>query len=116
MDISVSHVPSYFINCAYPIHKILIALISFSLPDGFIGILQTDAEWYSHGFGSLVVKAVAKKVAEMGQDIYATINEKNYASQSLFEKLGATELGCIHCIVTENARNVDTKFTHIANR
>lgn len=51
----------------------------------------------------------------MGQDVYTATNEKNHASRSLFEKLGATELGYIHSIVTECAWKVDTKFTYIGN-
>lgn len=75
-----------------------------------LGVLQTDEKYKGQGFGSLVVKAFSKKVAELDQDIYIEVNEKNQASRTLFEKLGATSIGHIYCIVTENAWNADKKF------
>lgn len=74
-----------------------------------LGILQTDEKWFGHGFGSLVVKAISKKIAEMDQDIYCEINESNRASRSIFEKIGASSIDHIYCIVTENAWKADTK-------
>lgn len=74
-----------------------------------LGVLQTNEEYMGQGFGSLVVKDISKKIAELDQDIYIEIAEKNQASRSLFEKFGATSIGNIYCIVTENAWNADKK-------
>lgn len=76
---------------------------NFSFADGLIGILQTDEQHLGHGYGSLVVKAVAKKIAEMGHDSYAAVNEKNLASCALFSRLGFISIGNVYCIVTLNA-------------
>lgn len=79
-----------------------------------IGVLQTDEKYQGQGYGSLVAKVFAKKVAEMDQDIYSSVNEKNQPSRALFEKLGANPIGNIYCIVTENAWKADTKTAYIA--
>lgn len=71
--------------------------------DGLIGILQTDEQYQGHGYGSLVVKSVAKITAQMGQDSYAAVNENNIASRTLFSRLGFIPIGYVYCIVTENA-------------
>lgn len=75
----------------------------FSFVDGLIGILQTDEQYQGHGYGSLVVRASAKKFAQMGRDSYAAVNEKNIASRKLFSRLGFVPIGYVYCIVTENA-------------
>lgn len=74
-----------------------------------LGVLQTDENYKGQGYGTLVVKAFSKKVAEIDQDTYIEVNEKNEASRALFEKLGATSIDNIYCIVTENAWNADKK-------
>lgn len=77
----------------------------FRMPDGLIGILQTDEKYQGHGYASSVVKASAKKFAQMGRDSYAAVNEGNIASRALFSKLGFVPIGDVYCIVTENAWN-----------
>lgn len=66
-----------------------------------LGALQTDEHHYGHGYGSLVSKYVSKKIAEMGQDTYAGVFEKNIPSRALFEKLGFKSIGEIHWITTK---------------
>lgn len=61
----------------------------FSFTDGLIGILQTDENHLRHGYGSLVSKAIARKIADIGQDVYCAIHEENIASRSVYDKFGA---------------------------
>lgn len=77
--------------------------VFFSFTDGLIGILQTDENHLRHGYGSMVSKAIARKVADIGQDVYAAIHEENIASRSVYDKFGAFPIGNNYCIVTENA-------------
>lgn len=77
-----------------------------------IGVLQTDKNYLGHGYGSLVAKAISKKIAELNQDTYFAVSESNHACRSMFEKFGASSIGNIYCIVTENAWKLDTKFAH----
>lgn len=41
-----------------------------------------------HGYGSLVSKAISKRIGELGDDSIACVSEHNSASRRLFEKLG----------------------------
>lgn len=54
--------------------------------------LQTDKEHLGHGYGTLVKKALSKKIAEAGWDVYTTARETNVVARRLFEKLGFEEL------------------------
>lgn len=63
---------------------------------GLLCALQTDRNYYRSGYGLLVVKAISKKIAEMGHDPYAGINEPNTASRSLFKQLGYTSVGKVY--------------------
>lgn len=69
------------------------------LPVGLLGALQTDKGHLHQGYGTLVTKYVSKKIAKMGQDIYAGIIYENYPSRNLFEKLGFERVGDVHWIV-----------------
>lgn len=71
--------------------------------DGLIAILQTDEQYLGHGYGSLVVKAIAKKIAQLGHSSYSAVNEKNSASRALFSRVGFIPIGHVYCIVTANA-------------
>lgn len=64
--------------------------------------LQTDPNYLGHGYGTIVVKHLSKKIAEMGHDINAGIFEKNYPSRNLFEKLGFKSIGEVHWITTKH--------------
>lgn len=63
---------------------------------GLFSGLQTHENYRQHGFGSLVTKALAKKVAEMGHDSYAGIADKNISSKRLFEKIGFEATGRLY--------------------
>lgn len=59
-----------------------------SFGNGLIGALQTDSNYYRHGYAMLVTKYLSKNIAEMGHDVYVGIFDNNTSSRSLFEKLG----------------------------
>lgn len=63
--------------------------------------LQTLENYQKRGFGSLVTKALAKKVAELGHDSYTTIYDDNVASQNLFEKIGFQSKGRTYMLRTK---------------
>lgn len=68
---------------------------------GALMALQTHDDYLKQGFGSLVTKALAKKVAELGYDPYATIFDDNIASRSLFEKIGFEVKGRLYLVYTK---------------
>lgn len=65
----------------------------FSYSTGFLGPLQVNENHYGKGYAAHVTKYIAKKMAEMGHDAYASIVEKNAPSRSLFSKLGFKSIG-----------------------
>lgn len=69
--------------------------------------LGTDKDHRRYGYGSIIVKALAKKVAELGQDPYATIFEANTASRTLFVKNGFREIGKAYWIFTKAVNEHD---------
>ena len=75
--------------------------LDFSLPVGLVGGLETDKHHYGNGFGSLVTRVLASKIAEMGDDVYAAIYLDNVPSHSLFKKLGFKPIGKVHFIKTK---------------
>lgn len=70
-------------------------------PIGFIGALQTDEKYFGRGLGKLVVKSLAKSIAESGDDVYASIYEDNTTSRKLFARLGFEVVGEVNWIVTK---------------
>lgn len=68
----------------------------FRLPTGLLLALQTDENHLGHGYGSLVARAMSKKIAEMGHDVYAGVFEVNTPSRALFTKLGFKVTGQFH--------------------
>lgn len=73
-----------------------------SLPTGIIGALETDERHRGHGYDSLVVRALSKKIAEMGYDIYMPLHEDNTSYASLFSSLGFEPVEEeVHWIVTK---------------
>lgn len=57
-------------------------------PTGLVAALQTDEKYFGHGYAALVIKAISKKIARTGSDIFAGILEYNCPSLNLFGKLG----------------------------
>lgn len=72
-----------------------------SLPIGLVGGLETDKQHFGHGYGSTVTKALSKKIAEMGDDIYAAVYDDNIPSHSLFKKLGFKRVGEVFFVSTK---------------
>lgn len=75
-------------------------LLSIRLPTGLLGALQTDEQHLAKGYGSMVVKDISKKIAQLGHDVHAGIFEENTPSRRLFEKLGFEAVGEVHWITT----------------
>lgn len=62
--------------------------------NGALGILQTDANYLRKGLGSVVVKALSKKISEEFQcDNIALVVQENAKSMNLFTKLGFRKIG-----------------------
>jgi ribosomal protein S18 acetylase RimI-like enzyme len=60
----------------------------FQLQAGPLGALQVDENHFQRGFGTIVAKAMAKKLAESGKDTFALVGQQNIPSQKMFEKIG----------------------------
>ncbi|KAL3268354.1 hypothetical protein HHI36_007470 [Cryptolaemus montrouzieri] len=65
-------------------------LMSWALqgPLGHINLLQTEEKYKGKGYGSIMVQAMAKKIAEDGYIPVATVIVHNTPSVNLFNKLG----------------------------
>uniref|UniRef100_A0A182T8E3 N-acetyltransferase domain-containing protein n=1 Tax=Anopheles maculatus TaxID=74869 RepID=A0A182T8E3_9DIPT len=59
--------------------------------NGALGLLGVVAQ--RKGYGSLVIKAIARRLAEQGYSTYASVRLTNVASRQLFEKLGFRIVG-----------------------
>lgn len=75
--------------------------LDFSLPVGLVGGLETDKHHYGKGYGSLVTRVLANKIAGMGDDVFAAIYLDNVPSHSLFKKLGFKPIGKVYFIKTK---------------
>ncbi|XP_055917597.1 uncharacterized protein LOC129949901 [Eupeodes corollae] len=65
------------------------------LPIGALGLLQVRDEYKRKGFGSLMVKAMAKMQAEKGMETIAPVVEENSASRAMFRSLGFQEIDAV---------------------
>lgn len=66
---------------------------SVGLEVAALGALQVDANYLRRGFGSLITKALSKKIAiERDYDITAHIVFNNTNSLNMFQKLGFKEI------------------------
>lgn len=61
-------------------------------PFGSVAILQVKEECLGRGLGKLVIKAMAKRLAENGIDSSATIMRPNVASRNIFKSIGFEEI------------------------
>lgn len=80
----------------------------FRTQDGLLAALQVDHKYKRRGFGTLVVKAISRRIAALGDDVAAEIYAKNKASCSLFLKLGFQVIDQCHWI---NTAPTTGKFT-----
>lgn len=64
-------------------------LLSFAILNDHlaIGALTTIEKAQKKGFGEIITRYTAKKIAEMGYIPHAYINKKNLKAQNLFKKL-----------------------------
>lgn len=58
------------------------------LQAGPLGALQVDDKYFRLGYGSLVCKAMAKKLANMNMDTIAFTDTNNLSAQSMLKKIG----------------------------
>ncbi|XP_050082233.1 uncharacterized protein LOC126569295 [Anopheles aquasalis] len=77
----------------------------FRLTPGPNGALEVPVEHRRKGYGTLVTKALAVKLAEMGCISYGFILKRNTASIDMFRKLGFENVGSMYW-----TRNVDRKL------
>lgn len=77
-------------------------LLSFAIiSDHFaIGVLHTIDKARRKGYGEIVAKYLAKKIAEEGRDAMAFVGNKNHKSLNLFMKIGFKKIGGCNWIIT----------------
>ena len=66
---------------------------------GALNALQVDARYYRRGFGTLILKAISKQLAETDQDSFGFVVIDNEPSQATFNKLGFRIIDSNHWIV-----------------
>lgn len=64
-----------------------------------LGALQVDENQKRKGLGSLVCKAMAKKLSDIDADAFACVNKKNIPSMKMFEKLGFHHIDDVYWII-----------------
>ncbi|XP_065080177.1 uncharacterized protein LOC135703015 [Ochlerotatus camptorhynchus] len=72
---------------------------------GAIAALQVAKEHLRKGYGSIVVKAIAKEMAKVGMNCYASVHCKNLISNLLFKKLGFVPIGS-YCVAQTRAKKL----------
>ncbi|XP_055712124.1 uncharacterized protein LOC129807107 [Phlebotomus papatasi] len=72
----------------------------FLLQAGALGALQVDEEYQRRGLGSLVTKAMIRKLCDMGRDTFAFVNVDNTPSRGMLEKLGFIEIDSVYWLRT----------------
>lgn len=75
--------------------------LNFRRSTGLLFSLQSDKIYRKRGYGSLVLKALAKKVAELGNDSYGAVLEDNIPSRALFERLDFKVIGKVYFLRTK---------------
>lgn len=60
---------------------------------GTLSALQVEEKYKRQGFGSLIVKHMVEELAKNDEDTLAFVDEDNFASKSMFEKVGFKSLG-----------------------
>ncbi|EDW03371.1 uncharacterized protein LOC6562002 [Drosophila grimshawi] len=71
------------------------------LQGGFLGALQVKSSHKRRGFGSLVTKAMSKRIAALGQDVMALVNPENKPSYAMFDALGFKVIDQCYWLRTE---------------
>lgn len=84
-------------------------LLAWSLcwTTGTLAALQVDANYLRKGYGSLVVKAIAKDMATMGMNCQAIVHCANEVSNAMFTKLGFEVVGSCFVVRTKARKLVE---------
>lgn len=53
-----------------------------------LGAIQVDSKHRGKGYGTIVCRAVTKKLAELGEDAFACVSENNIQSNRMFSSAG----------------------------
>lgn len=83
----------------------------FCWPNGAIGPLEVVKEHQRKGYGSLMVRAIAREVANVGLNCYGTAIMGNLESRAMFEKLGFKSLG-ESCFYARNRSRKLVEYDH----
>ena len=67
--------------------------LNFRKHTGTLAGLQVDENHQRKGLGALIVRAMAKQLAESGEDTITSVIHENEASQATFRKLGFQYIG-----------------------
>ncbi|XP_015033884.2 uncharacterized protein LOC6642057 [Drosophila willistoni] len=70
--------------------------------DGFLAALHVKEAYQRRGFGVLVARELARRIAQLGQDVTAEVYAYNKASVSLFNKLGFRVIDQCHWLSTKS--------------
>ncbi|XP_058447808.1 uncharacterized protein LOC131428132 [Malaya genurostris] len=73
----------------------------FCWQTGAMGALEVVTEHLRKGYGTLIVKAIARELARVGLNCYGTVICTNKASQGMFDKLGFERTGSYHFVRTQ---------------
>lgn len=63
-------------------------LFSSRAQTGALANVQVDSNYKQRGLGTLVTKAMTKKLSELDMDTYAVVGDENVASICVFKKIG----------------------------
>ncbi|XP_034099505.1 uncharacterized protein LOC117564728 [Drosophila albomicans] len=69
------------------------------LPLGSLGLLQVVATHKRLGLGSLMVRYLSKKIAELGEEVLSPVVTENTPSRRMFEKLGFEKIDNVYWTV-----------------
>ncbi|XP_055685166.1 uncharacterized protein LOC129791164 [Lutzomyia longipalpis] len=72
----------------------------FRLQAGALGALQVDKEYQRRGLGTLITKAMIRKLCDLRMDTFAFVNCDNAPSRRMFEKLGFIETDYVYWLRT----------------
>ncbi|XP_039438366.1 uncharacterized protein LOC120419668 [Culex pipiens pallens] len=74
---------------------------------GFLSYLHVDDRCRNRGFGELMVRAISRKVAEKGLNVYGGVRPDNGPSRRLFQKVGFEQRQAIAWIRSRTGKLVE---------
>ncbi|GAB0099331.1 glycine-N-acyltransferase-like protein 3 isoform X1 [Sergentomyia squamirostris] len=72
----------------------------FRLQSGALGALQVDEQFKRRGLGTLVAKAMIRKLTDLRMDTFAFVNVDNAPSRRMFENLGFIQIDYVYWLRT----------------